>query len=65
MAKRVILQQTPSQSLTTILEKLRDAGVNAPAGGSVDAVAIILVEDADVSRALYILTKLGIEVRTA
>ena len=63
MAKRLIIEHTPTEGITTILHELRGAGIKAPAGGTVDSVPTILVEDADVSRALHILVRAGIPAR--
>jgi hypothetical protein len=46
MAKRLILEQTPHDRITCVLEKLRSAGIKAPAGAMVDSDPVILVEQA-------------------
>jgi hypothetical protein len=63
MAKRLILEQTPHDRITSVLEKLRSAGIKAPAGAMVDSDVIILVEQADVARAIQLLALIGIEGR--
>ena len=64
MAKRLILEKCSAHNITDILEKLRCTGVKAPAGGTVDLEAIILVEDADEARAVQVLAGIGINART-
>ena len=65
MVKRLVLDHTSQQNITDVLETLRKAGVKAPAGGMVGSAATILVEDADVPRAVHLLVAVGIEVQTA
>ena len=55
MAKRLILKHTLQHRITSILETLRSARINAPAGGMVNREAMILVDDADVARAIQLL----------
>jgi hypothetical protein len=61
MAKRLILKHTLQHGITYILETLRNARINAPAGGMVNREAMILVDDADVARAIQLLGTMGIE----
>jgi hypothetical protein len=63
MTKRLVLKQTSYHSITSILQKLRITGIKAPAGGIVASEAIILVEDADVARAVHLLATIGIEAQ--
>ena len=63
MAKRLILKQTSHDRITSILEKLRRAGIKAPAAAMVDSEVVILVEQTDVARAVQLLATIGIEGR--
>ena len=61
MAKRHILKHTFQHRIASILETLRSALITAPAGGMVNREAMILVDDADVARAIPLLGTMGIE----
>ena len=63
MNKRLILKQTSRHAITSILEKLRSEGIKTLAGGMVDSEAMILVEETDVARAVYLLATIRVEAQ--
>jgi type III secretory pathway lipoprotein EscJ len=64
MAKRLVLEAISHNQITNVLDLLRTAGIKAQAGAMIDSIAVILVEEGDVARAVRFLGNNRIEARS-